>query len=212
MRQLNRKNVGITGPMPGYSHCDGVWFEPDKHASYQPLAKAICQHFKPANVLELGGGAGSLAAHIRSEMPFSRVVTVDGNPDTLTSPYIVPENHFVCRTDQEIILMEGEYVYSFDLLLSFEHFEHVQDSSFPIFLNNLIRHAAHGAVLMATAANWRYPGGSDIHCNVKSREEWDALLQSNGFTPLPITIITQENKPFNFGMGATSELIYRFPD
>lgn len=211
MKQLNLKNVGITGPMPGFSYPDSMCFGDNYHVTYQPLAAALVNQFNPRWVLELGAGCGSLARHLRECPEGPRVITLEGNPDTTKSPHVHPTDHFICRTDEEVILSENDTLAQFDLIVSYEHFEHIQPARFPLFMANVLRHAAPAAMLVATAATWRYPGGSEIHCNVQDRPAWDKLLQSYGLKPTGLSLLTPANKPFNFELHLTNELIYQFP-
>lgn len=211
MKQINTYNVGITEPIPGYSYQDGVHFGMAQHDSYRPLAHSLIETFHPKRVLELGSGSGSLARHLRERDPELLVVTLDGNQDTAKSPFIDPSLHFVCRTDQPVYLEEDGRTSKFDLIVSFEHFEHISSDAFDIFLENMYRHAAAEATLVATASNWAYPDGSNIHCNVKNEAQWRSLLESLGFVRLPISLLCPANKPFNFELHLTTELIYRFP-
>lgn len=211
MKQLNTKNIGITGPLPGFQYNDSMCFGDNYHVTYRPMAVALCDRFQPKSVLELGAGCGSLARHMREYRPGLRVITLEGNPDTRQSPHVHPEDHFIVRTDQEVILSENDTLAQFDLIVSFEHFEHIHPDRFGVFMANMLRHAAPKATLVATASNWWYPGGSDVHCNVQDPAAWDRLLRSHGLQPAGISVLCPATKPFNFEIHLTTELVYFFP-
>lgn len=214
MRQLNTANTGIggieqEGKVPGFQHHDAMWFGADQHQTYRKLAVALVERFKPQRVLELGSGAGSLAYHLR-DLGVPLVVTLDGNRDTLNSPFIKPEHHFIVRTDVPFELVHNDGTNPrFDLIISFEHFEHIDHSWFGRVIQNIRSHAAPDAVLVATASRYKYPPPLEhVHPNVKEREEWVKYLTEEGFTELPGGIIAGNN-PFNFGDTMTSELVFR---
>lgn len=211
MIQMFSANRGVTSPVAGYQHHDGLWFDQQKHWTYRKLSEAILSKANPSNILELGSGAGSLAWHIRDISTETFVVTVDGNPDTRKSPFIKRSHHFVARTDEPFKL-KAESMWEtdkFDTILSFEHFEHIHPSRFETFINNIKRHASRNALLIASAANWAYPD-SDVHCNVKSMEEWRECLMGYWMQLVDMSVLTG-NEPFNIEPGRTSELIFRIP-
>lgn len=210
MKQLNEKNGPITGELTGYYHGDALWFDEGYHVTYRRLAEKIASEFNPKRILELGCGAGSLAWHLRDILPGTQVVTIDGNPDTAKSPYIKKDDHFVCRTDVEFVLSENGQTQLFDMILSVEHFEHIQPDRFSVFMANILRHAKPGAILVATAANCTYADLPAVHCNIKTKDEWHTYLTGYGMERLDVSVV-DGNVPFNFKRENTSELIYRFP-
>ncbi len=214
--QVNEENGGIAVEeyLPGYQHHDGLWFDAKEHLSYEPLANHIYQHLiaqkNVTTILELGAGAGSLAYHLRQLDPTLTIVTVDGNQDTVMSPYIDKETHFIARTDKDLDFFyeNGERVI-FDLVLSFEHFEHIQHDSFPVFLNNLRKHISKKSLCFCTAANWGGPGIYEPHCNVKTLKQWQLYLRNQGFACENTSHLGDIPTPFNFSWPATSKLLFR---
>jgi len=210
IEQTNKDNLGIFEAIPGYQHYDGMWFGEDKHITYRPLAESIIDRFQPKSVLELGCGAGSLAWHMRDLYSKCKVVTIDGNPDTSRSPWVNPDFHFIARTDIPVSLQEDGVPMKFDMILSFEHFEHIQAEQFGVFFKNMKDHAESGAILFATAATWSYGAGNNVHCNVKSGQQWRQELTFMGMSDTGISLLTESNRPFNFLLKNTSELIFKF--
>jgi SAM-dependent methyltransferase len=214
--QTNRNNTGIEieESVPGYQHCDGLWFEADKHDSYAPLAQHIYEHLivgkRVSTVLELGSGAGSLAYHLRKLDPKLLIVTVDANKETWTSPFTEPDLHFIARTDDELeFFYENGRRVVFDLILSFEHFEHVQDSNFPILIENLKKHISTDSICFCSAASWGGPGKYSPHCNVKTLQEWESYLLHQGFALENTEVLGNIPTPFNFNWDHSSKLLFR---
>ena len=146
IKQINEENIGIDiiDNLPGYSHIDALGFivrgKPSDvyHSTYEKLSETILNNFPDAKyILELGSGAGSLSCHMRNKKSNIIVVTLDGNKESVLSPYIKKDNHFIVRTDVDFTLMENDKIILFDLIVSFEHFEHIQESCFGVFINNI---------------------------------------------------------------------------
>jgi len=161
---------------------------------------------RPVDILEIGCGAGSLSYHLRDIKSDLTVVTLDGNQGTLKSPYIKDGNHFIVLTDSDYELVdENNNIILFDLVLCFEHFEHIHVDRFGKFLENIKKHSTKDTVIIATASTW--PDGRD-HCNIKNRYGWIQYLNSEGFEMIDNTII-EGNAPFNFVESLTSELVFK---
>lgn len=191
----------------GYRHGDALWFEEDKHITYRKLAQRIVKKYPNVKtILEIGCGAGSLSNHIRDIKKDIIVVTLDGNQETVNSPYIKKEHHFIVLTDSHYSLEDenGEII-KFDLIISFEHFEHIHPDRFDSFLENIKHHSKKETVIIASASTWAE--GRD-HCNVKTKEEWISYLNSNGFVMVNDKIIDGV-VPFNFTEESTHELIFK---
>tara|TARA_B100000965_G_scaffold71946_2_gene56806 strand:+ start:895 stop:1578 length:684 start_codon:yes stop_codon:yes gene_type:complete len=191
----------------GFRPEDALWFAEDKHITYRPLANQILKKYpNKKNILEIGCGAGSLSYHLRDINSDLTVVTLDGNQGTLKSPYIKDGNHFIVLTDSDYELVdENNNIILFDLVLCFEHFEHIHVDRFGKFLENIKKHSTKDTVIIATASTW--PDGRD-HCNVKNRDGWIEYLNSEGFEIIDNTII-EGNAPFNFEESLTSELVFK---
>jgi len=225
IKQLNKENGGVewngeVAPFEGYQHHDGLWFQNNLHVTYKPLAVEIYDNIikpnKIKSVLELGSGAGSLAFFLR-ELSNNEllVITLDGNKDTVNSPYVEKDNHFIVRTDRDYQLVDdNENTIIFDLVISFEHFEHIVDGeNFNIFLKNIKKHINKETILFCTGSLSTTSGGVmsgfHWHPNVKSYEEWNKYLNENGFELEKTCHLKDENCPFNFGVGGTNELFFR---
>lgn len=215
IRQTNASNVGIneTDNLPGYQHHDALWYDADRHNSYKNLASMIISHYPNIkNILELGSGAGSLAYHIRELNSKLNVVTIDGNMETFNSPYINKDLHAVCRTDVPYELIDIENNSEriiFDLIISFEHLEHIQNDTFDMFLQNIKKHSDKNTEYFMTAANWGAEHGH-VHCNIKTKDEWIIYLKNNGFEfNEQMILVDNVEKPFNIIMSMTSELRFK---
>lgn len=218
--QTYKENQGVIDEnIPGFSNIDGIHFAEGCHNTYKPLADSIVAKYPNAkSVLELGSGAGSLAYWMRQANPELLVITVDGNRRTADSPYIKLDNHFILRTDEPFSIEDENGPVSFDLIVSFEHLEHISPELFDVFLENIDRHGPQ-ATIIGTAANWAYtaahiaslaPGTNPlVHCNVKNQQEWIQYLTEKGYSAKPSDIINNSNKPFNIGIETTSVLEFR---
>ena len=192
IRQLNKDNRGIileaNQIMPGYRSRDALYFDETSplHTMHKGVAEIIlsCLVELPKLVLDIGCGAGSLSYFLRQLKPDIRVVTLDGNPGTVDSPFIVKGDHFVVRTDEEYALVdENGVLIQFDLICSFEHWEHILPSTFPTFINNMKKHSHSKTLFWSTASRLEYPPGDEhhVHCNVKSYVKWTEELLKYDF-------------------------------
>ena len=209
IKQINDDNTGVRGTLPGYSATDALHFADRLHISYLPLAVTLAESFPNAKKwLELGSGAGSFMCHLRAKRDDIIGVTLDGCPAVKeSSPFIDPEKHFVVRTDVPYHLVDDDNnTVLFDMIVSFEHFEHIQDEHFEVFLQNIRKHCHKDTIIIATAANW---GDGQRHCNVKQHKEWIDYLTSMGWVMLEETYVTQQNTPFNFNVSQSAQLTFK---
>ena len=189
-RQINEQNTkGIQKDeyLPGFAYVDGVRFDPEDEANLmmEPMAMLLDEFIGRHNItsiLDVGSGSGSLAWYLRQMNPSLSIVTLDGNVDTVKSPFITEDHHFVVRTDQDyqIVDKDGNNA-EFDLIISFEHLEHIQEENFVNFLQNIKNHSHDKTFFIATAAKWEYENEEEkhIHCNVKTIEEWHHYMKAN---------------------------------
>lgn len=218
IKQTNTENVGIEDlKQPGYAHDDGLvapehWAYEALKNDFDFLARDLVATFKFKNVLDIGSGARQLASGLDLIDPSIEVISLDGNKDIrkLNIPNL--DKHFTVRTDKEYTLVnEKDEVIKFDLICSFEHFEHIQESTFDTFIENIKKHSHKDTILVATAASWSYsdnhPTHSHAHCNVKTKEQWEEYLTSKDMKKLEISILNQQNWSCRFG--TTVELIYK---
>jgi hypothetical protein len=128
------------------------------------------------------------------------------------SPFIDPNNHFIARTDRDLdFFYEDGTRVIFDLVLSFEHFEHIQHSNFDVFINNIKKHISSRSVCFCSAANWGGPGIYDPHCNVKTEAEWEEYLRGQGFEMEDARVLDDIPAPFNFSWFSSSKLLFHWP-
>jgi len=218
IKQTNTENVGIDASetVAGYQHHDGLHFEGPTcdalHNMFENLSKDILDNFKDVKyVLDVGSGAGHLRHWLLKLNPDLVIVTLDGNKETVNSPFLDLDNHFILRTDVDYELVDenGERII-FDLICSFEHFEHIEPSSFDVFMSNLIKHSKSDTCIIASAANWLYtkPEERHVHCNVKTGAEWHTYLTTNfNLTKMDVKILNKAN--WGGRLTSCSELIYK---
>ena len=155
------------------------------HNMFSRIAEYLVTTIKPKYVLDLGCGSGQLSNYIRKLDPTIITVTVDANRDVVNSPYI-DNNHFIARTDQTLDFTDinGNKIL-FDLIISFEHFEHITHESVSSLMKNIQDHSKIGTHLIFTACTTEYPAEDHkhIHCNAQSYEYWINNIQPYGFEP-----------------------------
>ena len=156
----------------------------------------------------MGSGAGNFRYSLIKTNPELLVVTLDGNKETMNSPLIDPQTHYLLRTDVDYELVdENNEIVKFDIICSFEHFEHIEPQYFDVFINNLKKHAHEDTVLIASAANWKY-SDSKVHCNVKKPNEWEnELTQKYGMKRISSPILNNIN--WSGRINYTFELHYK---
>ena len=198
IKQTNRNNIGIPKDqfLMGYREGDALYFDQKDpvHAMHESTAQ-IANSFANFNtVLDVGSGSGGLCYFLRKINPSVTTVTLDGNPKSADSPFIIPEKHLVVRTDEEYKLVnEKNETVKFYLICSFEHFEHINPDTFEVFLNNIKQHSHATTLIWVTAAAYKFVKEHEahVHCNVKSYEEWALFLKKCGFEILPASPLRQ---------------------
>jgi SAM-dependent methyltransferase len=193
---------------PGYGHGDGIRHaKKTDHDTYFNLAKDLFDKYpNVSKVLELGCGAGNLSAHYRSLSPNVLYVTVDINAVSPTLGLINPETHVIGFTDRPFnIVDENENTIKFDLVFSFEHFEHIPPERVPQLLTNIKNHIHKDTIIVASAAKF----SSVIHPTAWPKYKWDEVLNENGFKLVDDTILHQFNAPCNFDVSNSTELIFQ---
>jgi len=217
IKQINENNVGIDineNPPKGYQHADGLVFDKSHpswivHKNFEILSKDILsQYLKAKKFLDIGSGAGSLRYCLIENNPELVVVTLDGNRETIRSPLIDIDTHFILRTDVDYTLVdENDEIIKFDVICSFEHFEHIEPENFEIFVKNIKKHSHVDTILIATAANWKY-SDNDVHCNIKSIESWnEELTNKYGMVKIDSKILNDVN--WSSRINFTHELHYK---
>ena len=181
-KQIIEENKGLKKDdfLPGFAYCDGVRFDlqDEVNLMMEPMANLLTEIIEEKNInsiLDVGSGSGALAFFLRQKNPSLSVVTIDGNCDIVESPYLKRGNHIVARTDKEYqIVDESGKKVEFDLIVCFEHIEHIQEENFDQFLENVINHSHKKTIFFATAAKWEYENEEEkhIHCNVKQLDGW----------------------------------------
>lgn len=209
--QLNNENQSVVdySNIVGFQHHDAMWFDTDKHYSYRQLAIDLINKYKNAEyILELGCGAGSLSHWMRKFNPKTTIITLDINKDAFeASPYLDKNYHLCIRTDIDYTLsIDKINPILFDLIVSYEHLEHIPEATLSVFIDNIVKHSKKGTILEFSAANWSYP----VHPTVKTKEEWDALFVERGYITDNNYVLNHINKPFNFELIRTIKLKYEY--
>jgi SAM-dependent methyltransferase len=211
--QLNKENKGIEDmEFPGYQHSDGInlseAIEHDMYAFADDLKRLYPNARK---FLDIGSGAAFLSKRVREFGDDYLAVSLDGNYETKKLETIDNDFHFILRTDVDYTLVDNNDTIKFDVITSFEHFEHIQSDTFPKFIENIKKHMHKDSVLYASAASWAYVGEVDrVHCNVKPADMWKAEMDKYGFEEIQQKLFTKDNTS---GCGLrwdiTSELTYK---
>jgi SAM-dependent methyltransferase len=212
--QLNKENKGIEDmEFPGYQHSDGInlaeAIEHDMYAFADDLKRLYPNARK---FLDIGSGAAFLSKRVREFDDDYLAVSLDGNYETTKLETIDNDFHFILRTDVDYTLVDDNNdTIKFDVITSFEHFEHIQSDTFPKFIENIKKHMHKDSVIYASAASWAYVGEVDrVHCNVKPADMWKAEMEKYGFEELPTKLFTKDNTS---GCGLrweiTAELAYK---
>lgn len=153
------------------------------HNMFTRIADYLVTNIKPKYVLDLGSGSGQLSNYIRSLDNNIVTVTVDANRDVVKSPYI-DDNHFIARTDLPLTFTDSNgNPILFDLIISFEHFEHIEDNAVDTLMQNINKHSKAGTHLIFTACTVEYPSNDHkhIHCNARQRDYWIDKINKIGF-------------------------------
>jgi SAM-dependent methyltransferase len=162
--------------------------------------------------LDIGSGAAFLSKRVREFGDDYLAVSLDGNYETTKLETINNDFHFILRTDVDYTLVDDNNdTIKFDVITSFEHFEHIQSDTFPQFIDNIKKHMHKDSVIYASAASWAYVGEVDrVHCNVKPADMWKAEMDKYGFEEIQQKLFTKDNTS---GCGLrwdiTSELTYK---
>lgn len=147
------------------------------------IADYLVKTYQPKYVLELGSGNGELCAYIRKINSDIVTVTTDANREVVKSPYI-DSNHFICRTDKTLDFVDenGKKIL-FDLIISFDHFEHIHNDNVNVLMENIKDHSKIGTILIFTASQTPYTDETyrHVHCNPQSREYWLEWIKKYGF-------------------------------
>tara|TARA_Y100000361_G_scaffold149454_1_gene163729 strand:+ start:2058 stop:2777 length:720 start_codon:yes stop_codon:yes gene_type:complete len=211
---------------PGFSWIDSIKWIDERPTAYASLAKTLVNTFPDAkSILELGCGPGCLSYYIKHYGDDVEIVTLDINADApLRSPFI-GENHFLCYTDKPYQIQKDNKDVKFDLIISYEHFEHIPPKNLGEFLNNIKKHCHENTIINCTASTAETKGikwlskDQDVskvgindfasHQSVFYRHQWADILDKSGFELLEDTYITESNIPPNFRLQATVELTFK---
>lgn len=211
--QTNNEGLGNykTSDCVGFDHYDAtadIIFEDVNFNSYFPLAEEIFKRFgKVKSILELGCGAGVLSNHYRKLNPEVKYVTIDINKDVPGNGVVNNDTHFIAFTDRDFQLQEDGSDMKFDLILSFEHFEHIPENNISVFLNNIKRHCKENTIIIATAALWS--GDDGRHPLVMNYDGWESLLSENFQMCSEHNFLQSISIPYNFELNSSVELIFK---
>jgi D-beta-D-heptose 7-phosphate kinase/D-beta-D-heptose 1-phosphate adenosyltransferase len=185
---LNSDNKGFSGnePFVGFDPGNSDWaFNPDSsadplHTMHELMAVALIARFPNVRrILDVGSGVGSLAFYLRQHNPDLEVYTFDGYERSMESPFINPDYHIVGRTDEVYKIADEEgNILKFDLIVSFEHLEHIQEKNLQTWFNNIYRHSIPGHTVIFFMACTDDYGAPELHCNAKSPDWWNSFIRS----------------------------------
>ena len=192
---------------PGFEHSNvTIVFDPNLHNGYKKHADHFNNVFKETDkILELGCGAGNLQYWIKQQYPNITYVTLDINNVTPSSPFITKETHFTTYTNIPFKLVEDDKPLKFDYILSFEHLEHIKESTLDILFWNIFNHCHENTKVITTASKQIMKP----HVSVFPKEKWVEIIERNGFQMLDEIHLTPENCPPNFPFDSTIELIFK---
>tara|TARA_R110000803_G_scaffold164507_1_gene228221 strand:+ start:510 stop:1229 length:720 start_codon:yes stop_codon:yes gene_type:complete len=212
---------------PGFSYEDSIKWIYQQPTVYSNLAKTLVQEFPDAkNVLELGCGPGCLSYYIR-HYGGKETVTLDINKDAPQQSAFLDSNHFLCYTDKPYQIQDNnDNNVKFDLIISYEHFEHIPPKNLKIFFDNIKEHCHKNTIINATASKAETSGvkildnnqdisnvslnGFASHQSIFSKNQWGELLIRYGFKLLERkNLINPSNKPPNFELDRTIELTFK---
>ena len=179
----------------------------------KPIIEALDTKFKYSSSLELGSGNGSFSWQLKQLHPKNVVCTCDINRDVASYNYYKELNHFILRTDEPFEIVEDKGIVKFDLILSFEHFEHISPNKLEILGQNLLKHSKKGTIFFGSAPSYGRGllGSKLIHPNCKSQEEWDVWFKNLGFKKLKDSILNNRDlyKIPHAAYLDSSELLYQ---
>lgn len=192
---------------PGFEHSNvTLVFETNYHNGYKPHGDYFASIFKETDkILELGCGAGNLQYFVKQHHPNITYVTIDINADSPNSEYIDKQTHFTAYTNKPFLIVEDDKIVKFDYILSFEHLEHIEESTLDVLFQNIKNHSHENTKIITTASTQLLKP----HVSVFSKEKWTEIIEKNGFKMLDEVHLTPENCPPNFPIGATIELIFQ---
>ncbi len=214
IQQLNKDNLGIIDHLfPGYQHGDGISTFEGIISDMRAFADDLKMMYPNARkFLDIGSGAAYLSQRVREFGEDYIAVSLDGNYDTLELSSVDKDYHFILRTDVDWTLVdENGDIIKFDVITSFEHFEHIQPDNFPQFIENIKKHMDKDSVLYASAAAWNYPTAVDrVHVNVKPEFLWKLEMENYGFEEISTKLFNPNNtKGCGLRWEESAELTYK---
>lgn len=218
MKEILQVHIGLSKEgeqiLEGFVYEDAIITHDKNFVSkcLNPIIEALDIHFKFLNSLELGSGNGSFSYFLKQKNPNNIVVTCDINKDSANYEYYKNLNHFILRTDEPFKIVEDKDYFKFDMILSFEHFEHISPLKLDILGQNLVNHSRQGTIFFGSAPSYSRGswGKGLVHPNCKSQEEWDIWFQNLGFKKLDFSILNNRDLyqiPYEAYMNS-SELLY----
>lgn len=202
------ENDNYSSLAPGFEHSNvTLVFDPNYHYGYRHHGSYLSSIFKETDkILEIGCGAGNLQYFVKSHHPNITYATVDINNDTKSSPYIDVDSHFTAYSNRPFQIVDNDdNNVKFDYILSFEHFEHIEENTLDVLLQNIKNHCHLNTKVIATASKQILPP----HVSVFSKEKWVEIIERNGFEMLDETYLNEQNCPPNFPLNSTIELIFK---
>lgn len=201
---VERRSVD-SGEYGGWAPDDAVWDEATQQHelwSFAPLAKFLTSLRPGGTVLEMGCGAAHLFT-LMSRLGISGYVGLDGHPQFVELNPLLHnyKGHFhVLDLQQEI-----DFKTAFDLIVSFEVLEHIQEDRVGTFIQTMANHADTNTLIICTAST---VDAYDVHVTVKPREWWLQKFRQHGLKPATnadeISAAVGDAHPFNWSPDNTN--------
>jgi SAM-dependent methyltransferase len=165
------------------------------------LARYGCRHYSNPTMLELGCGPAHLYYFFR-EFGLSNYFGIDGNPYFLRFNRLLrgSEQHFRTLNLQDRIRLSSQSKpLKFDMILSFEVLEHINEAAIDNFLWTIREHMRVQSIFIGTASTIE---AYDVHVLVRSRDWWLERFAKFGLYPTRSTAkLSREacdHHPFNW--------------
>jgi 2-polyprenyl-3-methyl-5-hydroxy-6-metoxy-1,4-benzoquinol methylase len=136
---------------------------------------------RPLRILELGCGGG---AFIQTciEDGYTLSFGVDGNPYYRElkqhSWGKFPENFFVADAGKDFTILENGSPMKFDVITSWEFFEHIHPSAVEQLAKNIEQHSKVGTWLIFSASQRLH---LPWHKTIKNKQQWIDVFEAKGF-------------------------------
>jgi 2-polyprenyl-3-methyl-5-hydroxy-6-metoxy-1,4-benzoquinol methylase len=164
-------NVSTTATAPGAGIWSAQFHRSNLYLDIPPFRFVIERH-RPTSVLDIGCGVGGYVA-LCARLGVRDLLGVDG---------FEPSRDLLCTADQyrqHDLRQRLDLSRRFDLVVSAEVAEHLEEQHEETFLQNVTRHARRLILFSAARPGQRGHG----HVNLKPAEHWLEIFRSQGWVP-----------------------------